>query len=100
MVFRWPALAASFICLGMASPVARAECLNDWGAAAEVVRANGLQTVEQLSKMWPQQLKGQIIKATLCEEGGRFVYRLVVRDGAGQMKNVVLDATGAGLAAR
>lgn len=98
MVFRWLALAAFFICLGV--PAARAECLSDWGAAAEVVRENGLQTVEQLSKMSPQQLKGQIIKVTLCEEGGRFVYRLVVRDGAGQMKNVVLDATGAGLAAR
>lgn len=100
MVIPWPLLAALVIALAAASPAAKAECLADWGAAAEVVRANGLRTVEQLTNMSPQQLKGQIIKATLCEEGGRFVYRLVLRDGAGQMKIVVLDASGTGLAAR
>lgn len=100
MVFRWPGLAALVIGLAGSLPAAHAECLSDWGAAAEVVRANGLQTVEQLAKTSPQQLKGQIIKATLCEEGGDFVYRLVVRDGTGQMKNVVIDASGTGLAAR
>ncbi len=100
MVFRWPALAVLMIGLGMALPAAHADCLADWGAAAAVVRANGLQTVEQLAKTSPQQLKGQIIQATLCEDGGRYVYRLVVRDRSGQMKNVVIDAAGPGLAAR
>ena len=100
MVFRWPGLAALVIGLAVSLPAANADCLSDWGAAAEVVRANGLQTVEQLAKTSPQQLKGQIIKATLCEEGGGFVYRLVVREATGQMKNVVIDASGSGLAAR
>lgn len=100
MVFRWPGLAALVIGLAASLPAAYADCLNDWGAAAEVVRANGLQTVEQLAKTSPQQLKGQIIKATLCEEGGSFVYRLVVREATGQMKNVVIDAAAGGLAAR
>lgn len=100
MVLRWPGMAAVYVVLAAAAPAAQADCLNDWGAAAEVVRANGLKTVEQLTKSSPQQLDGQIIKATLCEEAGGFIYRLVVRDGSGQMKNVVLDASGAGLAAR
>lgn len=74
-------------------------CLTDWGAAGEIVRAQGLKTVEQLAKSSPQQLKGQIVKATLCQDGGGYVYRLVVRDGAGQLKNVVLSASNHALGA-
>lgn len=66
-------------------------CLADWGKAGEIVRQNGLATVEQLTKT-PGIVAGQIVKATLCAEGGGYVYHLVVRDGAGQLKNVVVEA--------
>lgn len=63
--------------------------MSDWGTAGEIVRTQGLRTVEQIAKA----SKGQIVKATLCKEGGKYIYRLVVRDGAGQLKNVVLSAS-------
>ncbi len=66
-------------------------CLADWGKAGEIVRQQGLQTVEQLTKM-PGVVAGEIVKATLCAEQGGYVYRLVVRDKAGQLKNVVVSA--------
>ena len=100
MLLRSPGLTALVLLAFSGGPGVSAACLDDWGAAANVVRANGLKTVEQLANASPRQLKGQIIKATLCEEDGRYVYRLVVRDPAGQMKNAVLDASGADLAAR
>ena len=100
MFNRLPVSAATLLVLAAGSRGAVADCLTDWGAAGDIVRANGLQTVEQWSRNFAQQLDGQIIRATLCEEGGSYVYRLVVRDRTGQMKSVVLDASGAGLAAR
>lgn len=88
-----PAVALAFAVL----PAGAGEtCLSDWGAAGEIVRKEGLKTVEQLAKGSPQQLKGQIVRATLCQEPpGTYIYRLVVRDGAGQLRNVVLDASNA-----
>ena len=35
---------------------------------------------------------GQIIHASLCEEGGRFIYRLVVLGAKGDVSNVTVDA--------
>lgn len=73
--------------------------MNDWGAAAEIIRAKGLATVEQLTASSQQQLKGEVVRATLCQEGAGYIYRLVVRDRAGQLKNVVLDAANLALSA-
>lgn len=70
-------------------------CMSDWGAAGEIVRREGLRTVEQLAQASPQQLKGEIVRATLCQDGGAYVYRLVVRASNGQLRNVVLTAADA-----
>ncbi|WP_099558750.1 PepSY domain-containing protein [Hartmannibacter diazotrophicus] len=35
---------------------------------------------------------GEIVNAQLCDEGGRLVYRLVVKMGQGRVANVVVDA--------
>ena len=83
-----------------ASPAVRAEsCMSDWGAASQIVRDQGLRTVEQLTRSSQQQLKGEIVRATLCREGDAYVYRLVVRDRSGQLRPVVLDAANHALGA-
>ncbi len=69
-----------------------AECFADWGKAAEVVRQQGLLTVEELAKTFAKDIPGQIVRATLCQEGDDYIYKLAVRDKQGQLKNVVVDA--------
>lgn len=90
--FRCTFIYALLAILASLTPAAADDgCVADWGKAGEIVRQNGLATVEQLSKT-PGAVSGQIVKATLCAEAGGYVYRLVVRDGAGQLKNVVVEA--------
>ncbi|MEQ1716460.1 MAG: hypothetical protein ABL907_10825 [Hyphomicrobium sp.] len=67
-------------------------CIADWGAAGDIVRQQDLQTVEQLTSRAAAPLPGRIVKATLCHQNSGYIYRLVVRDSAGQLKNVVVDA--------
>ncbi len=69
-----------------------AKCFSDWGKASDVVRQKGLLTVEQLAKTFANDIPGQIVRATLCQDGDDYIYKLVVRDKQGQQKNVVVDA--------
>lgn len=92
MNFRGPLLVLTAIVLAVSPSRAGEICHPDWGTAGDIVRAHGLRTIEQLAETAPQQLKGEIVKATLCEDGTRYLYRLVVRDRSGQLKNVVMGA--------
>ena len=67
-------------------------CIADWSIAAPIVHAQGLTTVEALSRMAATELPGIIVKTTLCEENGAFVYRLLVRDARGQLTSRTVDA--------
>lgn len=78
---------------------AAAACFDDWGTAGEIVRKEGLITVEQLAADRRADALGDIVKATLCMDGEAYVYRLVVRDKAGQLKSVIVQAKSPGAAA-
>ena len=94
-MFRPPltlAVAALAAGLVFAPNGAAADCLADWGLAAQVVKRESLLTVEQISGAEAGAIPGQIVKTTLCKEQGGYVYRLVVRDANGQLRNVVVDA--------
>lgn len=67
-------------------------CFADWSVAAGVVKKEGLATVEHLSSLAKTAGTGDIVRTTLCEENGRFVYRIVVKDGKGQLKSLTVDA--------
>jgi uncharacterized membrane protein YkoI len=67
-------------------------CIADWSVAAPLVKKEGLVTVEELTSMARSRLEGAIVKATLCEMKGRYVFRLVVRSGNGQLKSLIVDA--------
>ncbi len=68
-------------------------CVPDWGAAGTIVREQGLRTVEQVAREGRNGVSGKIVQATLCQTGARYVYRLVVRDPSGLLKNVVVEAS-------
>jgi hypothetical protein len=79
-----------------ASPVidraAAGSCYADWSVAAPIVRKQGLATVETLARRAQSKISGDIVKTTLCEEKGGFVYRLLVRDPRGHLSNQTVDA--------
>jgi hypothetical protein len=82
-----------FSCSLVAQPMraAAVACIDDWSVAAPVVRAQGLVTVEALSKLVRMRLNANIVKAALCERDGRFFYRIVTRGRQG-LKSLLLDA--------
>ena len=71
---------------------ARAACIADWSIAAPIVHKEGLTTVEALARLAQAKISGNIVKTTLCEESGSFVYRLVIRDLQGRLSNHTVDA--------
>jgi hypothetical protein len=73
-------------------PAAAAGCYADWSIAAPIVRKEGLATVEALARRAEVAILGDIVKTTLCEEKGGYVYRLVIRDRAGRLSNQTVDA--------
>jgi uncharacterized membrane protein YkoI len=73
--------------------VAEAKCWSDWSEAAVIVRRETLMPVERVNKLARDKHPGaEIIKVTLCEEVGKFVYRVVLRQRQGQLQSVSLDA--------
>ena len=74
-------------------PVGATEtCIADWSIAAPIVHQQGLATVEALSRIAAEEMPGNIVKTTLCEENGVFVYRILVRDARGQLTSRTVDA--------
>lgn len=82
----------ALLCLASAPATAGEECFADWSEAAPIVRKEGLATVESLSGQARDKLDGEIVKTTLCQERGSYVFRLIVRRANGQLKSVTLDA--------
>ncbi len=76
------------------SPVHAADgaCFKDWSDAGPVVRQEGLTPAKQLPELARDRVEGDLIKVTLCEEGGRYVYRLVFFDASGRVTNLTVDA--------
>ena len=73
-------------------PVAAASrCINDWSEAAPIVRKEGLFTVEELTAAAHAHIKGDIIKTTLCQDDGIWVFRLIVRH-KGNLSMMTVDA--------
>jgi uncharacterized membrane protein YkoI len=69
-----------------------AGCYSDWSIAAPIVRKERLTTVETLARRAQAIISGEIVKTTLCREKGSFVYRLLIRDPKGHLKNRTVDA--------
>jgi len=85
-------LLAATALMGRGAPAGAGSCIADWSVAAPIVKKEGLVTVEQLSSLARSHLEGSIVKTTLCEEKGGYVFRLVVRGANGQLRSVTVDA--------
>lgn len=87
-------IAVSLVASAVALPPVGATdtCIADWSIAAPIVHAQGLTTVEALSRIAAAELPGIIVKTTLCEENGAYVYRILVRDTGGKLTTRTVDA--------
>lgn len=76
--------------LASANPPER--CYADWSQAAEIVRAQALVTAKDVHERARTGRIGDVVRMTLCEDNGRFIYRLVVREEKGQVVKLIVDA--------
>jgi uncharacterized membrane protein YkoI len=77
--------------LAGAPAAAESRCINDWSEAAPIVRNEGLYTVEKLTSEARGKIAGNIVKTTLCQDDGVWVFRLIVRV-KGHLKMMTVDA--------
>ena len=77
--------------LTAAGQAAEQNCL-PWASAAPVIAKNSLLPANIIYQVVQQRTGGQIIHATLCDQDGRFIYKLVVLGAKGDVSNVTVDA--------
>ena len=86
---------AGAACLATSAPAHAdaSRCFATWSEAEAVARKEALVAVEEVSSLAYTATQGaKVIKSTLCEEDGRYVYRLVLREAKGSLKTMSVDA--------
>ncbi len=69
-------------------------CFEDWSDAAPIVQSEGLVPTRELQSWVRKRLKGKVIRVTLCQDGDRYIYRLLVREPKGRIRNRTVEAKG------
>lgn len=90
---RWALLV--FVTASAGSPVRAGDgepCIGDWSEAAPIVARENLTSARDVHEIARAHLAGDLVRITLCREGSRFVYRLVVRDERGRISSRTVDA--------
>jgi uncharacterized membrane protein YkoI len=73
------------------SQAALSNCL-PWSAAGPVIAKNGLVSADVVYQKVKARTGGKIVNASLCEDGGHFVYKFVVLGPTGEVTNLTVDA--------
>jgi hypothetical protein len=69
-------------------------CFEDWSDAAPIVQSERLIPARELQSWVRKRLKGKVIRVTLCQDGDRYIYRLLVREPKGRIRNRTVEAKG------
>ena len=69
-------------------------CFDDWSDAAPIVLREKLVPVREIQDWARKRLKGIVIRVTLCQEGERYIYRILVREPKGRIRNRTVEAMG------
>ena len=83
--------AAAVFALTAAGRAAQQDCL-DWSKAGPVIAQNSLLPANVIYQMVQRKTGGKVVNQSLCQVGGRFVYKLVVLGPTGDVTNVTVDA--------
>ena len=76
----------------VSSASARAEGCVPWSQAGPIIAKNGLVPAKSVYQSVQSRAGGKIVKASLCDRGGNFVYKFVVLGADGVVNNVTVDA--------
>ena len=68
------------------------DCFADWSDAAPIVSREGLRTARDVQGEARNQLGAEVVRITLCQSKGAFVYRLVLRSADGHLRNATVSA--------
>ena len=69
------------------------KCIGDWARAAAIVERRKMIDVAGLGKLAREKYNGRIITARLCQSGGNYFYRLMVRGDDGRMQQIKVDVS-------
>ena len=84
------------ICLlvpgGAYAAAAKDDKCYEWSDAAPIVRREKLASAKDVHEQTRKRLEGELLRITLCEEKGHYVYKLIVQEGGGKVRNLTVDA--------
>ena len=88
-----PIIVAAFAATLLAANGRTAEpgCV-EWSQAGPIIAQNSLVSANVIYQMVQKRTGGKVVSQALCNEGGRFVYKLVVLGPTGEVINVTVDA--------
>lgn len=72
-------------------PPAYAECV-PWKSAGKVISENGLVPGNVVYKKVQSKTGGEVISASLCQNGNKYVYQVTVLGKKGDVKKLKVDA--------
>ena len=87
---RFTRLIAAIGAAASSAGAAEARCWADWSDAAPVVQKEALRPAKEIAASIRARGK-DVVRMTLCEEQGRYIYRVVVVSG-GKVENLTVDA--------
>lgn len=64
----------------------------EWSKAGPIIAQNSLLPANVVYQMVQKKTGGKIVNQSLCNVGGRFVYKLVVLGPTGEVTNLTVDA--------
>ena len=88
-----PAIVAAFAAaiFTAAGQTAEPGCV-EWSQAGPIIAQNGLLPANVIYQMVQKRTGGKVVSQALCNQGGHFVYKLVVLGPTGAVINVTVDA--------
>ncbi|MBL8564731.1 MAG: hypothetical protein JNM89_03335 [Hyphomicrobiaceae bacterium] len=82
--------AASLAGLAGEAGAGESACFDDWSVASEIVARERLPAIGELQARGVAG--GAIVRASLCRDGDRYLYRLIVKDHNGQLRRTEVEA--------
>ena len=70
---------------------AQPDCV-EWSKAGPIIAQNSLLPANVIYQAVQKKTGGKIVNQSLCNVGGRFVYKLVVLGPTGEVTNLTVDA--------
>jgi uncharacterized membrane protein YkoI len=88
-----PAIIAAFVAVifSIGGATAQQGCV-EWSKAGPIIAQNGLVPASVIYQKVQKKTGGKIVNQSLCNVGGRFVYKLVVLGPTGEVTNLTVDA--------